>query len=251
MLQRCWQFVATERPSFSTISSDLSHMAEKPTRHIILKATKDPAKPGHISENGQVFLRALPPHALEEDEPPQKKARSSGTLRSLISSIDDTVYTRETAETVLDFTQSETENENYNNYERYLKGDIPLPLATKRRSYDETDTSGNDAKPKTKEKVRSASRKTSKTKQDVDVESVGKASGTSSTRKKRRKTPKDKAHTSFANKGLASVNGDGGGGDMSSDGAAPSITEEEDKASLGSDLSGSDRGGSETELVRL
>lgn len=268
--------MATERPSFSTLYSDLSHMADKPTRHIILKATKDWAKPGYVSDNGQVFLRALPPHAL--DEPPQKKARrSSGTLRSLISSIDDTVYTRETAETVLDFTQSETENEAYNNYERYLRGDIPKALPVKvvnRRSYDETDTSGNDVNPGTsKERVKSAGRKTSKSAQhdtanteNADAVSTGKVSRTSSSKKKKRRTPSNasrekkgamKVAVGYANKGFSSTNnsavdviGARDSGDFSTDGA-PSITEEEDKEGGTSDLSGSDLGGSQSELVRL
>ena len=244
------------------IRNDLSHMAEKPTRHIILKSTKDPAKPGYISESGQVFLRALPPHALEEDGPVQRKARHSvGTMRSLISSIDDTVYTRETAETVLDL-QSETENENYNNYEQYLKGDLPLPLSagTSRRSHDETDNSGTDAKPKSKERVISASRKSAITQQDLekdDTGSVGEVSRSSSKRKRKRRTPtKDKGHTGFTNKTFASTNngaveGREEGG-VSSD-SAPSSTEEErekreGERSVGSDLSDS---GSQTKLVML
>ena len=240
-------------------------MAVKPTRHIILKATKDPAKPGYVSENGQVFLRALPPHALEEDEPPQKRARrSSGTLRSLISSIDDTVYTRETAETVLDFTQSETENENYNNYERYLKGDLPLGKAAKRRSYESTDTSGNDVNHKERTRPTS-SRKSSKsplhegTGANADTASTGRASGTSSSKKKKRRTSsnvsRDKTHktsTDFTNKVFLSQT-EGApedSGDVSSNGA-PS-TEEENKEGATSDLSGSNiEDGSESELVRL
>ena len=269
LLQRCWQFVATERPSFSTIGSDLMHMAVKPTRHIILKSTKDPAKPGYVSENGQVFLRALPPHALEDDEPPQKKTRrSSGTLRSLISSIDDTVYTRETAETVLDLTPSETENEFYNNYERYLKGDLPLLNVAKRRSYEETDTSGNDAN--TREKIRPrSSRKSSKSTardgrgENADEASTGKASGTSSSKRKKKRSMgsvnREKAHK--ASPGLAKrvflpQTAPGGGvaphedsGDVSSIGA-PSTEEEENKGGRAtSDLSGSE--GSQVDLVRL
>lgn len=96
-------------------------MAEKPTKHIILKSGKDS---GYISDTGQVFLHPLPSYAL--DAPSKKKARkswrNSGTQQSLISSIDDTVYTRETAETVIDFTQSE--NDDRDAYVDYLKGDL-------------------------------------------------------------------------------------------------------------------------------
>ena len=273
LLQRCWQFVATERPDFSTITSDLTHMAAKPTRHIILKSTKDPAKPGYISDNGQVFLRALPAHTLEDDGPPQKRTqRSSGTLRSLISSIDDTVYTRETAETVLDLTQSETENENFNNYERYLKGD--LIKSVKRRSYEETDTSGNDVN--YKERTRSTSpRKSSKstshegTGENADTASAGRASGTSSSKKRKKRSvgsrsgSKKKSHKSppgAANMAFSPTDlGEGGevgvappedSGDVSSNGA-PS-TEEEQKDMADGDISGmEDTEGSQSELVRL
>lgn len=232
-------------------------MSDKPTRHIILKATKDHAKSGYVSENGQVFLRGLSLSALEEDVP-KKSRRSSGTMRSLISSIDDTVYTRETAETVLDLTQSD-DNENYNNYERYLKGDpaTQLTKAAHRRSYDETD-SGNDVN--TKERVK-PTRKTSKPNHtpaasDADVESTGKASGTSSSKKKRRRTAgssgKVATGTGYANKGFAEpAHGEGtfnDSGELSSD-VAPSMTEEEDKEAP-SEPSGSETG-SQSELVRL
>jgi hypothetical protein len=229
-------------------------MAEKPTRHIILKAMKDHAKPGHISENGQVFLRGLP----DEDEGKKKAQRSSGTMRSLISSIDDTIYTRETAETVLDLTQSENENESYNNYERYLKGDPAAHLLAKtvqRASYDETD-SGNDIS--TRERVKPASRKTSKTQQPMagggDDAPVKK---TSSFKKKKRRAGGKAAHKTaivYANKSFGQTDSAGEGmfddsGELSSDGA-PSITEEDEKRAT-SELSGSDMEGSQSELVRL
>lgn len=243
--------MATERPSFTTISSDLNHMAEKPTRHILLKATKDHAKQGHISDNGQVFLRGLPPHALEDEAPQKKARRNSGTMRSLISSIDDTVYTRETAETVLDLTQSETETENYNNYERYLKGDVSLPLKTlHRRSYDETDTSGNDgnASQERRRPPKPGQEASSSADNNGDAVSAGKASsgGAGSGRKKRRRSNsgkgKRKTPPGYVNKMME-------GDSVSSDGA-PSITdhEEEEKAAT-SDMSGSDLGGSQEELI--
>lgn len=225
-------------------------MAEKPTRHIILKATKDCTKPGYISESGQVFLLALPPHALQEDQP-QKKAgqRSGGTIRSLISSIDDTIYTRETAETMLDFTQSENENDNYNNYEEYLKGeDLTVPLvvvksqkpeeAEKRRSY-ETDTSGNDLG-------------------TSDITAGGKESDASSKKKKRRKLSsgnrekkkqkKRKEVPGFVNTTFQDQAREGK--EMSTD-DAPSMTEEEDKEANTSNLSGSESRDSKEHLVEL
>lgn len=243
--------MATERPSFTTISSDLNHMAGKPTRHILLKATKDHAKPGHISENGQVFLRSLPSNALDEEVPQKKAQRSSGTMRSLISSIDDTVYTRETVETVLDLTQSETETENYNNYERYLKGDISLPLkALYRRSYDETDTSGNDGN--TTQERRLPSKLSQETSGDnADAVSAGKASGgAGSGRKKKRRSSsgKEKRKTpGYANKMFSppvNTSSPVEGDSVSSDGA-PSITDHEEEKVATSDMSGSDLGGSQ------
>ena len=206
---------------------DLAHMADKPTRHIILKATKDCTKPGYINDSGQVFLLAIPTQALQEDLP-QKKAgrRSSGTIRSLISSIDDTVYTRETVETVLDFTQSENENDNYNNYEEYLKGEDlkanpvaaepPQPgKSEKRRSY-ETDTSGNDLG-------------------TSDTGAVGRDSETSLTKKKKRRKvnsgnkdrKKRKEVPAFTNVMFQEQMGRDRK-EISTD-DAPSMTEEEDK----------------------
>ncbi len=96
-------------------------MATKPTRHIILKATDDPKIPGYIDDKGQVFLKNVSMDALEGPGGTvlKKLRRNSMTQRSLslISSIDDTVYTRETTETVFDFTQSDTDNDATNNYE--------------------------------------------------------------------------------------------------------------------------------------
>ena len=123
LLQRCWQFIATERPTFANIVTDLKDMAEKSTKHIIFKVAKEP-QTGYISDTGQVFLHPLPSYALDiPSKSTKKKWRSSGTQQSIASSIDDTVYTWETAETVLDFTQSE--NEYKDNYESYLRGDLP------------------------------------------------------------------------------------------------------------------------------
>ena len=126
LLQRCWQFVAVERPSFATILSDLNDMATKPTRHIILKATDDPKTRGYIDNKGQVFLKLVSMDALEEHGTVLKKLRrNSMTQRSLsiISSIDDTVYTRDTTETVFDFTQSDTDNDaTTQGCDEYLKG---------------------------------------------------------------------------------------------------------------------------------
>jgi len=201
-------------------------MADKPTRHILLKATKDCTKPGYISDSGQVFLLAIPPQALQEDLP-QKKAgrRSSGTLRSLISSIDDTVYTRETVETVLDFTQSENENDNYNNYEEYLKGEdlVVHPPAgeltksgkvEKRQSY-ETDTSGNDLGASDAATGRESETSLTKKKKRRKVNSGSKD------RKKRKELPKF-TNVIFQNEASRERK------ETSTD-DAPSMTEEEDK----------------------
>lgn len=213
-------------------------MAEKPTRHIIVKATKDCTKPGYISDSGQVFVLALPPHALQEEQPLKKAGRrSSGTLRSLISSIDDTVYTRETVETVLDFTQSENENDNYNGYEEYLKGeDLSAPMvevnppesaqSAKRQSY-ETDTSGNDlgasdaAAADGKELETSLNKKKKRRKA---------SSGGREKKKKRKEMP------GFTNSVFKAAME---GKEMSTD-DAPSMTEEEDKEGNTSNQSGTE-----------
>ena len=101
-------------------------MAAKPTRHILLKATDDPKTPGYIDNKGQVFLKLVSIDTIEEHGTVLKKLRrNSMTQRSLslISSIDDTVYTRETTETVFDFTQSDTDNDaTTQGYDEHLKG---------------------------------------------------------------------------------------------------------------------------------
>ena len=183
-----------------------------------------------------------------------------GTMRSLISSIDDTVYTRETAETVLDLTQSETETENYNNYERYLKGDVSLPLKPlHRRSYDETDTSGNDGN--TTQERRRPSKPSQETSGDnADAVSAGKASGggAGSGRKKKRRSNsgkgKRKTTPSYTNKAFSLENTSpvGMDGDSVSSDGAPSITdheEEEEGKVATSDMSGSDLARSQSELI--
>lgn len=117
LLQRCWQFIAVERPTFTNILSDLRDMKEKSARHIIFKANKES---GYISDTGQVYLHALPSYALDAPAKVTKAWRKSGTQQSLISSIDGTMYTRETAETVIDFNLSENED----NYKQYLQGEV-------------------------------------------------------------------------------------------------------------------------------
>lgn len=104
-------------------------MSTKPTRHILLKATEDPKIPGYIDNKGQVFLKLVSTDTIEEHGTVLKKLRrNSMTQRSLslISSIDDTVCTRDTTETVLDFTQSDTDNDAINHNDEHLKGAVGL-----------------------------------------------------------------------------------------------------------------------------
>ena len=111
LLQRCWQFVATERPTFAVIANELKDLAKKPTRHITLKSSRDEFTPGYVSENGQVFIHAVPLQGQNV-----RLSRRSGTQHSLISSIDDTIYSRETAETMI-YVQSEMETEDHSGEE--------------------------------------------------------------------------------------------------------------------------------------
>ena len=150
---------------------------------------------------------------------------------------------------MLDFTQSENENDNYNNYEEYLKGeDLTVPLvvvksqkpeeAEKRRSY-ETDTSGNDLG-------------------TSDITAGGKESDASSKKKKRRKLSsgnrekkkqkKRKEVPGFVNTTFQDQAREGK--EMSTD-DAPSMTEEEDKEANTSNLSGSESRDSKEHLVEL
>ena len=108
LLQRCWQFVAMERPTFAEIINDLKDLAIKPTRHIILKSSRDESTPGYVSENGQVFIRAVP----VEGQNTNRLSQISGTYQSMISSLDDTICSKETADTLV-YMHSEIETEDY------------------------------------------------------------------------------------------------------------------------------------------
>lgn len=125
-------------------------MATKPTRHIILKATDDPKVPGYIDDKGQVFLKLVSIDALEEHGTVLKKLRrNSMTQRSmsLISSIDDTVYTRETTETVIDLTQSDTDNDALNNYsDDHKKGAGAAERQGRKQVAESSDTSNGKDK---------------------------------------------------------------------------------------------------------
>ncbi len=94
-------------------------MAEKSAKHIVFKMAKEP-ETGYIGETGQVFLHPLPYYVDNPSKATKKNWRNSVTQPSVAaSSIGDTLYTQDTAETVLD-TQSENDN-----YEGYLRGDLP------------------------------------------------------------------------------------------------------------------------------
>ncbi len=99
--------------------TDLKDMAEKPAKHIVFKLAKE-SQTGYISQTGEVFLHPLPYYVEKPSKATKKNWRNSTTQQSVAaSSVDDTLYTRDTAETVLD-TQSENDN-----YEGYLRGDLP------------------------------------------------------------------------------------------------------------------------------
>lgn len=205
-------------------------MAAKPTRHILLKATDDPKIPGYIDNKGQVFLKLVSIDTIEEHGTVLKKLRrNSMTQRSLslISSIDDTVYTRETTETVFDFTQSDTDNDaTTQGYDEYLKGVMGHTAAV--AGMESSDTSNGKEKARTQD----------------DQESAGKGKR----RKKKRPSSGKKAdvsnlvHNTSSNNLLSvavpnstkivkmnplrnSWESEGDGGVSSND--APSITEEE------------------------
>ena len=203
-------------------------MAAKPTRHIILKATDDPKTPGFIDDKGQVFLKLVSIDAIEEQGTVLKKLRrNSMTQRSLslISSIDDTVCTRETTETMLDLTQSDTDNDVINHYDDHAKGTVSH-LASEKQVVESSDTSNGKDK---------------KAKEENDPSSKGKR------RKKKRPSSGKKAEVSglventnsnnFLSVGVLngrviktnplrnSWESEGDGGVSSND--APSITEEE------------------------
>ena len=97
-----------ERPTFPVIINELKDLAIKPTRHIILKSSRDEFTPGYVSENGQVFIRAVP----VEGQNTNRLSQISGTYQSMISSLDDTICSKETADTLV-YMHSEMETEDY------------------------------------------------------------------------------------------------------------------------------------------
>jgi serine/threonine protein kinase len=103
LLQRCWQAVPTERPTFPLLLSELRTFSSSPTRHIILRTSKDELTPGYVSENGQVFLTHVPAYVFRPRLPGRR-------LSNPVSSADDTVYSRETAESLLFLYSSEVES---------------------------------------------------------------------------------------------------------------------------------------------
>lgn len=101
-----------ERPTFPVIINELKDLAIKPTRHIILKSSRDESTPGYVSENGQVFIRAVP----IEGQNANRLSQISGTYQSMISSLDDTICSKETADTLV-YMHSEFETEDYSDEE--------------------------------------------------------------------------------------------------------------------------------------
>ena len=91
----------------------LQQLNLSPTDHIILKTSKDELTPGCVSENGQVFLQYVPPHILHQQG--KTARRNPGS-----SLADDTVYSRETVESV--FNSSEVES-TYTGQETYYDDD--------------------------------------------------------------------------------------------------------------------------------
>ncbi len=110
--------------------------------HPFLNVTKEPQS-GYISDTGQVFLHPLPSYIDNPSKATKKNWRNSATQQSVISSVNDTMYTRDTAETVLD-TQSESDN-----YEGYLCGD--LSSWNQEKSSSSSEGEGELATPKLRE----------------------------------------------------------------------------------------------------
>ena len=227
-------------------------MSTKPTRHIILKATEDPKIPGYIDDKGQVFLKKVSMDTLEEQGTVLKKLRrNSMTQRSLslISSIDDTVYTRETTETVFDFTQSDTDNDaTIHGYDEYLKGVVGHPGIQvvessdtsngkeKKRAQDDQDSAGKGKRRKKKRPSSGKKLETSSLVQNTssnNLLSVGIPSG----------------RIVKTNPSQNSWESEGDGGVSSND--APSITEEEleERNRDLSDQSDQSRSGSQEDLI--
>ena len=91
----------TDRPTFPLISSELKTLSSSPNRHIILKTSKDELTPGYVSENGQVFLHFVPPYFFQSRTYPPSNP---------VSPADDTIYSRERADSLLYLVSSEVES---------------------------------------------------------------------------------------------------------------------------------------------
>ena len=95
--------VPTDRPTFPLILSQLKTLASSSNTHIVLKTSKDELTPGYVSENGQVFLHYIPPYIFQSGLPARRYSNP-------VSSADDTIYSRETAESLLYLCSSEVES---------------------------------------------------------------------------------------------------------------------------------------------
>ena len=105
LLQRCWQLIPTDRPAFPAIFSEMKSFLPHASSHIILRASKDEFTPGHVSENGQVFLQFIP-HCVFQPGPHYKRLGSCPG-----PSVDDTIHSREKADSVLLYSgSSQTES---------------------------------------------------------------------------------------------------------------------------------------------
>ena len=96
----------TERPTFPHLLTELQQLHTDPPKHIILKTSSDDCTPGYVSNNGQVFLHSIP-SSVSQLGRTAGRGRTARRLNTTISSADDRVYSRRTAESSLYVCSSE------------------------------------------------------------------------------------------------------------------------------------------------
>lgn len=63
LLQQCWQFDQSGRPTFSKLQELLQILSQNPANHITLKVSAK--RKGYVADNGQVFLNPPPSSIIQ------------------------------------------------------------------------------------------------------------------------------------------------------------------------------------------
>ena len=125
----------TDRPTFPLICSELKNLSSAPNRHVVLKTSRDEFTPGYVSDNGQVFLRFVPHNFFQPGLFPARRSSNP------VSPADDTIYSRETAESLVYLVSSEVESTyttRETEYDDEIRGQSLWEIETEREGEDGT-----------------------------------------------------------------------------------------------------------------